>query len=163
MPPTSRQIVSRTTAEPSPKVVLGASPPIGEEGFLWPVRGKIVEAFGQTADGPRTDGITIAARKGTPVLAAESGVVAFAGEGVRAHGLMLLIRHGDDYITTYAHNSVLLVAQGDVVRRGQAIARVGDTGDTSRSQLHFELRKGRKPIDPELILVTEPTAIASTD
>lgn len=163
LPPASRQVASRPTAEPSQKVVLGAPPPIGEEGFLWPVRGKIVEAFGQTGDGPRADGITIAARKGTPVLAAESGVVAFAGEGVRAYGLMLLIRHDDDYITTYAHNSVLLVAEGDVVRRGQAIARVGNTGDTMRSQLHFELRKGRKPIDPERVLVTEPTAVASSE
>ena len=159
--PASPQIASRTTPERSP-VVLGTPPPIGEEGFLWPVRGKVIEAFGQVDDGPRADGITIAARKGTPVLAAESGVVAFAGEGVRAHGLMLLIRHDDDYITTYAHNAVLLVAEGDVVRRGQAIARVGSSGDATRSQLHFELRKGRKPIDPKRVLVSEPTAVAST-
>jgi murein DD-endopeptidase MepM/ murein hydrolase activator NlpD len=74
---------------------------------------------------------------------------------------MVLVRHDEGYITTYAHNASLLVEVGDVVRRGQVIARVGDTGDVSTSQLHFELRRGTKPINPEAVLVRDATAVAS--
>ena len=113
--------------------------------------------------GQRRDGIDIAARQGAPVLAAEDGIVAYAGAGIRGHGRLILLRHSEGYITTYAHNAALLVEVGQLVERGQVIARVGSTGDAARSMLHFELRKGRKPIDPETILVREPTTVASTE
>jgi murein DD-endopeptidase MepM/ murein hydrolase activator NlpD len=142
--------------------VRAAPPPLTEDGFLWPVNGKVIGGFGVDARGERRDGINIAARKGTPVLAAQDGVVVYAGDAIRGYGRMVLVRHADGYVTTYAHNSALLVEVGEVVRRGQVIARVGDTGDVTRAQLHFELRKGRKPIDPESVLVREPTAVAST-
>ena len=75
---------------------------------------------------------------------------------------MILLRHDQGYITTYAHNATLLVEVGDVVRRGQVIARVGDTGEATQTMLHFELRKGRTPIDPQTRLVSDTTDLASS-
>jgi murein DD-endopeptidase MepM/ murein hydrolase activator NlpD len=141
----------------------GAPPALSGRGFLWPVNGKVIGGFGRTQQGQRRDGIDIAAREGAPVLAAEGGVVAYAGTGIHGYGRLILLRHGEGYITTYAHNAALLVEVGELVERGQVIARVGSTGDATRSLLHFELRKGRKPIDPETVLVREPTAVASTE
>ncbi len=141
----------------------GEPPALSGRGFLWPVNGKVVGGFGRTDQGQRRDGIDIAAREGAPVLAAEDGIVAYAGTGIRGHGRLILLRHSEGYITTYAHNAALLVEVGQLVERGQVIARVGSTGDAARSMLHFELRKGRKPIDPETILVREPTTVASTE
>lgn len=139
----------------------GKPPPLSGDGFLWPVNGKVVGGFGPIDQWRRRDGIDIAARKGTPVLAAQEGVVAYAGDGIRGYGRMILLRHADGYITTYAYNSALLVEVGDVVERGQVIARVGDSGDATGSMLHFELRKGKEPIDPETRLVGGATAMAS--
>jgi len=140
----------------------GEVPGLTGEGFLWPVKGKLLGRFGRGEGGERRDGIEIAARKGTPVRAAEDGVVVYAGDGIRGYGRMVLLRHDDGYLTTYAHNAALLVNVGDTVTRGQVIARVGDTGAAGEPHLYFELRKGREPIDPERVLVDEPTAVAST-
>jgi murein DD-endopeptidase MepM/ murein hydrolase activator NlpD len=127
----------------------------------WPVSGKLIGGFGVTANGQHRNGINIAARKGAPVVASEDGIVVYASDGIDGYGRMVLVRHDEGYITTYAHNASLLVEVGDVVRRGQVIARVGDTGDVSTSQLHFELRRGTKPINPEAVLVRDATAVAS--
>ena len=140
----------------------GAPPPLSGHGFLWPVNGKVIGGFGPIGQGQRRDGIDIAAREGAPVLAAEDGIVAYAGDGIRTLGRLILIRHDEGYITTYAHNAALLVDAGTAVERGQVIARVGSTGDVARPLLHFELRRGRQPLDPETVLVHAPTAVAST-
>jgi murein DD-endopeptidase MepM/ murein hydrolase activator NlpD len=139
-----------------------APPPLTGRGFLWPVSGKVIGGFGLTPNGQHRNGINIAARKGAPVVAAEDGIVVYASDGIDGYGRMVLVRHDEGYITTYAHNATLLVEVGDVVRRGQVIARVGDTGDVSTSQLHFELRRGTKPVNPEAVLVRDSTAVAST-
>jgi murein DD-endopeptidase MepM/ murein hydrolase activator NlpD len=139
-----------------------APPPLTGRGFLWPVDGKVVGGFGLAGNGQHHNGINIAARKGAPVVASEDGIVVYASDGIDGYGRMILVRHAEGYITTYAHNATLLVEVGDVVRRGQVIARVGDTGDVSTSQLHFELRRGTKPINPEAVLVRDSTAVAST-
>ncbi len=147
------------------RVADGKPPPLSGDGFLWPVNGKVIGGFGRGEHGQRRDGIDIAARRGAPVLAAEHGVVVYAGDSVRGYGRMILLRHADGYVTAYAHNATLLVGVGDVVERGQVIARVGATGDVTQNRLHFELRKGRKPINPETLLVREAaptTAVAST-
>ena len=81
--------------------------------------------------------------------AAENGVVAYAGNEIRGFGNLLLIKHADGYVTAYAHNRDLLVRRGQRVRRGQKIATVGQTGSVNRPQLHFEIRKGRRPKNPE--------------
>ncbi len=141
----------------------GEPPRLTGQGFLWPVNGKVIGDFGPTGHGQRRDGIDIAARQGAPVLAAEAGIVAYAGEGIRGYGRLILLRHADGYITAYAHNAALLVEVGEVVERGQVIARVGSTGDATRSLLYFELRKGRTPIDPETVLVRAQATVASTE
>ena len=155
------QVAVRSEPHSTPSATDGP-PPLSGEGFLWPVNGKLIGGFGETKDGQMRAGIDIAARKGTPVLASEDGVVVYAADGIRGYGKLVLIRHDEDYITTYAHNSALLVEVGESVRRGQVIARVGDSGDVEDSQLHFELRKGRQPIDPETMLVGRPTEVASS-
>lgn len=146
----------------SVRLATGKPPPLDGDDFLWPVNGKVIGGFGPIDQWRRRDGIDIAARRGAPVLAAQDGIVAYAGDGIPGYGEMILIRHEQGYITTYAHNAVLLVTVGDVVRRGQLIARVGDTGDTSQPMLHFELRKGRQAIDPETRLVKDTTTVASS-
>jgi murein DD-endopeptidase MepM/ murein hydrolase activator NlpD len=116
--------------------------------FLWPVRGRILSVFGTGADGAHNDGINIAAPEGTTVSAAESGTVAYAGNELRGFGNLLLIKHEDGWVTAYAHNQVLLVKKGQKIRRGEAVARVGTSGGIGQAQLHFELRRGTKAIDP---------------
>ncbi len=120
--------------------------------FLRPVQGKIISGFGPKADGIFNDGINIAVKSGTPVRAAENGVVVYAGSRLKGFGQMLLIKHAEGWLTTYAHNSELLVRQGDVVKRGQPVARVGQTGNVDRPQLHFEIRRGEKSLNPVLYL-----------
>lgn len=120
----------------------------GSGQFGWPVQGKVVSKFGATADGLRNDGINIAAPAGAPVVAAADGVVAYAGNELRGFGNMILIRHADGWVTAYAHNESLAVKKGDTVKRGQTIARVGQTGNVTSPQLHFEIRKGTSAQDP---------------
>ena len=119
-----------------------------KSGFIWPVEGKVVSKFGTTADGLRNDGINIAAPAGAPVRAAADGIVAYAGNQLRGFGNLVLIRHASGLITAYAHNQSLLVKKGDKVSRGQVIARVGSSGNVSKPQLHFEVRKNEEPVDP---------------
>jgi len=116
--------------------------------FGWPVGGQIVSTYGPAAGGTHNDGINISAPAGTTVAAAESGTIAYAGNELRGFGNLLLIKHDGGWVTAYAHNQVLLVKKGDRVRRGQAIARVGNTGGVASPQLHFELRNGTKAVDP---------------
>ncbi len=143
-PPVTAEAYRRASETPAP--------PLSREGFLWPVEGPVVAAFGPKANGLRNDGVNIAAPEGTPVRAAESGVVVYAGEAIPAFGRMLMLRHDGGWLTAYAHNATLLVTVGDVVRRGQVIARVGATGDVSSPQLHFQVRKGTEPVDPVAFL-----------
>ena len=141
-----------------------AKPPsLSGDGFVWPLRGKVLSRFGEKPDGTRNDGINIAAPAGTPVLAAENGIVVYAGERLAGFGQTLLVRHAGGFTTAYAHNQKLLVRLGDPVRRGQRIATVGATGSVLQPQLHFELRAGSSPIDPQLHLDGEgkQTKVAS--
>jgi murein DD-endopeptidase MepM/ murein hydrolase activator NlpD len=125
-----------------------APEPRGSGKFLWPVNGKVVSPFGPKEGGLHNDGINISAPLGTPVRAAENGSVVYAGNELRGFGNLLLIRHADGWVSAYAHCEALLVKRGDRVRRGQVVARVGQTGAVSSPQLHFELRKGAQAIDP---------------
>ncbi len=135
-------------ASPAQIAALPNPAPRAGKTFQWPVRGKIVLGYGRQSGGSHNDGINIAAARGTSVVAAENGVVAYAGNELRGFGNLLLIKHADGYMTAYAHNAELLVARGQTVRKGQAIARVGSTGSVATPQLHFEIRKGRKAVDP---------------
>lgn len=127
-----------------------ATPELKRSGkhFSWPVEGKIISGFGKKKLGLKNDGINIAAKFQTPVQASEDGVVAYAGNEIRGFGNMILIKHAEKWTTTYAHNDILLVAKGDTVKRGQTIAKSGNTGHVDTPQVHFELRHQAKPVDP---------------
>ncbi len=118
-------------------------------GFLWPVKGEMLNEFGPMAGkGQHNDGINIAAPRGTPVRAAENGVVAYVGNELKGFGNLLLVKHSDGWITAYAHNERLMVKRGDKVRRGQTIATVGSSGSVTSPQLHFEIRHGTEAVNP---------------
>jgi murein DD-endopeptidase MepM/ murein hydrolase activator NlpD len=131
-----------------------AAPPAAKpgHGFIWPVKGEVIAEFGSPGKGQHNDGINIAVPRGTPVVAAADGVVAYAGNELRGFGNLLLIKHAEGWMTAYAHNDALLVKRGDVVKRGQRIAKVGDSGGVSPPQLHFELRQGTRAVDPMIAL-----------
>jgi murein DD-endopeptidase MepM/ murein hydrolase activator NlpD len=122
--------------------------PMSGNSFRWPVQGRIVSAFGTKPDGGHNDGIDVAVPMGTSVLAAENGVIAYAGDELKGYGNLVLIRHSNNWVSAYANNSEILVKRGDQVRRGQVIAKAGRSGEASQPQLHFELRKGSRPVDP---------------
>jgi murein DD-endopeptidase MepM/ murein hydrolase activator NlpD len=117
-------------------------------GFRWPVRGRVIQAFGPKPNGLQNDGINLAVPEGTPVKAAEDGVVAYAGNELKGYGNLVLVRHANGFVTAYAHAADILVKRGDTVKRGQVIAHSGQTGSVTSPQLHFEIRKGATPVDP---------------
>ena len=116
--------------------------------FAWPVQGTIVSKFGTIGKGRANDGINIKVAKGTAVRAADAGTVAYAGNELKGFGNLILIRHNDGWITAYAHNDRIVVKKGQKVRRGEKIATVGETGGVNSPQLHFEIRAGKKAVNP---------------
>ncbi len=120
----------------------------GIPSFRWPVKGRIIAGFGQRPNGTQNDGINLAVPEGTPVKAADDGVVAYAGNELKGYGNLVLIRHSNGYVSAYANASELTVKRGDSVKRGQVIAHAGQTGNVTSPQLHFEIRKGSTPVDP---------------
>ncbi len=115
-----------------------------EPEFRWPARGRIIQGF--KAGG--NDGINISVPAGTSVRAAESGTVVYSGDGLKGYGNLVLIKHPNGFVTAYGNNGELDVKRGETVKRGQVIAKSGDTGNVNSPQLHFELRKGSTPVDP---------------
>jgi murein DD-endopeptidase MepM/ murein hydrolase activator NlpD len=116
--------------------------------FRWPVRGKVITSYGAKTNGKSNDGINLAVPEGTPVKAAEDGVVAYSGNELKGYGNLVLVRHSNGYVTAYAHASELLVKRGDPIKRGQVIAKSGQSGEVGSPQLHFEIRKGSTAVDP---------------
>ena len=116
--------------------------------FRWPVRGKVITTYGAKTNGKSNDGINLAVPEGTPVKAAEDGVVAYSGNELKGYGNLVLVRHSNGYVTAYAHASELMVKRGDTIKRGQIIAKSGQSGEVGSPQLHFEIRKGSSPVDP---------------
>jgi len=108
----------------------------------------VITGFGPKGNGQQNDGINVAVPEGTPIKAAEEGVVAYAGNELKGYGNLVLVRHSNGFVSAYAHASELMVKKGDTVRRGQVIARSGATGTVPAPQLHFEIRKGSVPVDP---------------
>ncbi|MDB5654338.1 MAG: peptidase [Tardiphaga sp.] len=116
--------------------------------FRWPVRGRVVTGYGAKTNGKSNDGINVAVPEGTPIKAAEDGVVAYSGNELKGYGNLVLVRHANGYVTAYAHASELLVKRGETIKRGQVIAKSGQSGEVGSPQLHFEIRKGSSPVDP---------------
>jgi murein DD-endopeptidase MepM/ murein hydrolase activator NlpD len=129
--------------------------PMSGNSFRWPVKGRVISEFGAKPDGGHNDGIDLAVPQGTSVMAAENGVVAYAGNELKGYGNLVLIRHANNWVSAYAHNEEILVKRGDRVRRGQIIAKAGATGTVSQPQVHFELRKGSRPVDPTKFMSNE--------
>lgn len=159
-PPAAAQPVSLPMPQP-------LAPPDEDEpaarsgrGFLWPVRGSVISDYGAKPGGLQNDGINIAAPRGAAIRAAEAGSVVYAGNELRGFGNLLLVRHRDGWITAYAHADEILVKRGDTVLRGQNIARVGSTGGVSSPQLHFEVRRGSRPLNPRDYLGPQTAAAA---
>jgi murein DD-endopeptidase MepM/ murein hydrolase activator NlpD len=135
---------AETTASlPSAAAGAGAGDSANPE-FRWPARGRVIQSFGAAGN----DGINIAVPEGTQVKAAEGGVVAYAGSELKGYGNLVLIRHPNGFVSAYANNGSINVKRGENVKRGQTIALSGQTGNVASPQLHFELRKGQKPVDP---------------
>ncbi len=122
--------------------------------FRWPVRGRVIAEFGSKPNGEKNEGINLAVPEGTSVKAADDGEVIYSGNELKGYGNLVLVRHHNGYVTAYAHASELLVNRGDKISRGQIIARAGATGSVSQPQLHFELRKGQRAIDPKPYLAS---------
>lgn len=143
----SNTLVEEKPAEPAvapkPSETTSALP-----SFRWPVRGKVITGYGAKTNGKANDGINLAVPEGTPVKAAEDGVVAYSGNELKGYGNLILVRHSNGYVTAYAHASELLVKRGDPIKRGQIIAKSGQSGEVGSPQLHFEIRKGSSPVDP---------------
>ena len=153
-PPQSARLASATTnvTEEKPVVEQASIKPSEATGalptFRWPVRGKVITSYGAKTNGKSNDGINLAVPEGTPVKAAEDGVVAYSGNELKGYGNLVLVRHSNGYVTAYAHASELLVKRGDTIKRGEIIAKSGRSGEVGSPQLHFEIRKGSSPVDP---------------
>jgi murein DD-endopeptidase MepM/ murein hydrolase activator NlpD len=122
------------------------------QSFRWPVRGRVIAGFGPKPNGLQNDGINLAVPEGTPIKAADDGVIAYAGNELKGYGNLVQVRHSNGFVTAYAHASEIMVKRGDMVKRGQVIAKSGQTGSVTSPQLHFEIRKGATPVDPSQYL-----------
>ncbi len=125
------------------------------ERFLWPVEGPVLMAYGPRRSGGDNDGINIAAPRGTPVSAAANGVVVFA-ERQGNYGNLVLIRHGNGFASAYAHLEKIIVEKDMVVQKGDMIGTVGSSGKIKGPQLHFQVRRSSKAVDPERYLPERP-------
>jgi len=124
-------------------------PPVKPGDWQWPSAGKLILGFSGGAQPHK--GIDIAGNRGDPIVAAKGGTVVYAGDQVRGYGNLLIVKHDELFLSAYAHNSKLLVREGEVVKRGQQIAEMGDSG-TDRTKLHFEVRRQGNPVDPLQVL-----------
>jgi len=154
----SEQVAAYTPPKKTEKVIEqaeedGAAAPdaTGIGRMRWPVRGRVISQYGK-GTGKSNDGIDISVPEGTPVKAAENGVVIYAGDGLKEFGNTVLVRHEDGLVTVYGHASTLKVTRGEKVKRGQEIAVSGMSGQTDAPKLHFEVRKNSSPVDPSAYL-----------
>jgi murein DD-endopeptidase MepM/ murein hydrolase activator NlpD len=148
-PATTARVVTPAAEQPAPQKVKADTTASAEmPTFRWPVRGRVISGFGQKPSGQQNDGINVAVPEGTPIKAAEDGVVAYAGNELKSYGNLVLVRHSNGYVTAYAHASEILVKRDEPIKRGQVIAKAGQSGSVAAPQLHFEIRKGSTPVDP---------------
>ncbi len=139
---------SGTKPKPKPVPKRKSIKPAATSTFVWPMEGKILSRFGGKAGGMRNDGINIAAKQDAEIHAAGAGTVIYSGSELKNYGRLILIRHGNGWVTAYAHNSQSNVREGAQVKSGEIIGLAGSSGSVDIPQLHFETRKGVKPVDP---------------
>ncbi|MEZ0259435.1 MAG: peptidoglycan DD-metalloendopeptidase family protein [Alphaproteobacteria bacterium] len=118
------------------------------KGFIWPVKGRVISGYGPKDGGLYNDGINIAAPRGTPVLSAADGAVAYVGDSLKSYGNLVLVRHPGGMVTAYAHLNNVTVKPGMTLKKGQPIGTVGSTGAVANAQLHFEVRRGSATLNP---------------
>lgn len=157
--PVSASLTVDSPVKTTPPVVQAVASAKGAN-FVWPTEGNVISSFGPKPNGLVNDGINIAAADGQPIWAAADGEVAYAGNELKGYGNMMIIRHAGGYMTAYAHASDMLVQKGMKVKQGDLIGYVGKTGDVSVAQLHFGIRQGKSPINPETLL---PRRMASAN
>jgi murein DD-endopeptidase MepM/ murein hydrolase activator NlpD len=151
--PHSARLAAPAAAPPVQESAVKTAEPAGDlPTFRWPVRGRVIAGFGPKPNGLQNDGINLAVPEGTPIKAAEDGIVAYAGNELKGYGNLVLVRHSNGFVTAYANASDILVKRGEAVKRGQVIAHSGQTGNVTSPQLHFEIRKGSTPVDPSQYL-----------
>ena len=154
LPPLNEELHQKAIIESRP--IKSPNQAIGDKtdklSFIKPVSGQIISDYGPKSDGLHNDGINIKAAKGDAVRASETGVIVYTGQEIEGYGKMILIRHHDGYLTSYAHLDKILAKNGDKIKRGQVIGTVGTTGNVESPQLHFEIRKRRDAINPRLKL-----------
>ena len=148
--PVATVSLAKASVDPAPHkdAVATAEGTGGLPTFRWPANGRVIAGFGTSPNGVQNDGINLALPEGTSVKSAEDGVIAYAGNELKGYGNLVLVRHPNGYVTAYAHAKEILVKRGEQVKRGQVIARSGQTGNVNAPQLHFEIRKGASPLDP---------------
>jgi lipoprotein NlpD len=142
---------------PTPTPESPSPPPSAEDGqdtvaWMWPASGRVLAGFSEATN----KGVDILGKVGDPVFASASGRVVYSGTGLRGYGKLVIIKHNQTYLSAYAHNSNLLVKEGQNVARGQKIAEIGNT-DSSQAKLHFEIRRLGKPVDPLKFLPDRPS------
>ncbi len=157
--PNRRNVIAGSIPLPQPKPLIVAQktvrkvvalpPPLSKDRFLWPIRnGNVVASFGKRRSGVESNGIDISATQGSVIRAAENGVIAYAGNGLRGYGNLILIQHQDGWVTAYAHTQNMKVTKGQIVKRGETIAHLGATGAVSEPVLHFEIRRYGQAVNP---------------
>ncbi|MES2857672.1 MAG: peptidoglycan DD-metalloendopeptidase family protein [Pseudomonadota bacterium] len=143
-----RTVAPRSKAPAARRTQVASTPTLRVGGLAWPVSGSLLASYGgRMPDGRRSDGVLIGASAGTPVKAVADGTVVFA-DWMTGYGMILIIDHGNGYMSLYAHNDGLLRDAGDAVKRGDPVASVGSSGGQDRAGLYFELRRNGQPVDP---------------
>ena len=148
--PTATQTVDDVEKKSDVSSAAPESTGIGK--YRWPVRGQVIAAYGANVNGSRNDGIDISVPQGTPIKAAENGVVIYAGNGLKELGNTVLVRHDDGTVTVYGNADTLSVTRGQKIQRGQTVAVSGMSGDVKQPQVHFEVRKDASPVNPMTFL-----------
>ncbi|TNE32999.1 MAG: LysM peptidoglycan-binding domain-containing protein [Alphaproteobacteria bacterium] len=144
----ARVLRSPTPPSAAPQQLAKPHKASGADYFIWPVKGKILSDYGPKEGGLHNDGINIGAPGGTPVKAAADGTVVYVGDELSSFGNLVLVRHGNGWVSAYGHLQNAGVSRGDTVKRGQVLGTVGKSGNVAAPQLHFELRQGRNALNP---------------
>ena len=130
------------------------APSLGSAGFSWPLSGEVIVEYGPAGKGVHNDGVKIAANEGTAVLVTAPGTVAYVGDNLKSFGTLVLVKHEGGYISAYAHLGAVRVAEGDVLGTGMTLGQVGQTGNVTTPQLHFEIRRARQPVNPRTLIAS---------
>ena len=135
--------IEQSANENNQQIIVGSTQ-VSSSGWIWPAQGKLVATFSQSQ---RRNGIQIAGENGAPIRVSANGRVVYSGTGLIGYGRIIIVKHSERLLSVYAHNSRVVVKEGDTVSQGQKIAEMGST-DTNRVKLHFEIRQDGKPVDP---------------